>query len=247
MHTKKLFDYSQPLVAAATIIVAGFVIVGIFAGYTAYKIKVADDTIVVTGSAKESVVSDHSRWTIHLETKTGVYDQQAGFDRLEKATTKIVVYLEEKGLKDIETPVASTYTNYTYPSYSEPVFTGYTVYRDIIVRSEDIALVSSLANDVTPLTGASYNVTTNSLELTYSKLDEMRVTLLSKAIADAKARAEAIAEEAGRSVGSLSAASSGVVQVLPQGGIDISDYGTYDTQSMNKDVMVTVRATFKLK
>ena len=47
-------------------------------------------------------------------------------------------------------------------------------------------------------------------------------------------------------IGTLRSASSGVVQVLPQGGIEISDYGSYDTQSMNKEVMVTVRATFEL-
>jgi len=34
---------------------------------------------------------------------------------------------------------------------------------------------------------------------------------------------------------------------LPQGGVDISDYGSYDTQSKNKDVMVTVRATFSIE
>jgi hypothetical protein len=74
----------------------------------------------------------------------------------------------------------------------------------------------------------------------------MRVALLSEAIKDAKARAQAIASESGRSIGVLRNASSGVVQVLPQGGIDISDYGMYDTQSLNKEVMVTVRATFEL-
>jgi hypothetical protein len=34
--------------------------------------------------------------------------------------------------------------------------------------------------------------------------------------------------------------------VLPKGGVDVSDYGTYDTSSMEKEVMVTVRATFAL-
>jgi hypothetical protein len=85
------------------------------------------------------------------------------------------------------------------------------------------------------------------LELTYSKLDELRVTLLSHAIEDATKRAEAIAQDSGRSIGVLRNASSGVVQVLPQGGVEISDYGMYDTTSMHKDVMVTVRATFSLK
>jgi hypothetical protein len=48
-------------------------------------------------------------------------------------------------------------------------------------------------------------------------------------------------------VGALRSASSGVVQVLPEGGVEISDYGTYDTQNINKEVMVTVRADFSLR
>jgi hypothetical protein len=85
------------------------------------------------------------------------------------------------------------------------------------------------------------------LELTYSKLAEMRVQLLSKAIKDAEERAQAIAKESGRTVGMLRKATSGVVQVLPAGGIEVSDYGSYDTQSLNKEVMVTVRADFSLQ
>lgn len=51
----------------------------------------------------------------------------------------------------------------------------------------------------------------------------MRVKLLSKAIANAKVHAEAIALESGHTVEMWSIVSSRAVQVLPKGGIDISD------------------------
>ena len=246
MNIKKLFDYSVPLVASATILVIGAIIVAGIGAYTAYDIKLSRDNIEVTGSAKEAVVADTARLVINLDTRTGANDQQVGYSRLETATNKITDYLESQGFTDYETPSITSYPNYTYPQYGEPTFTGYTVNRQVIVRSNNIEGISVVANNIEPFTGANYNVTTQSLELTYSKLDEMRVKLLSEAIKDAKARAEAIAKESGRSVGVLRNASSGVVQVLPQGGIDISDYGMYDTQSVNKEVMVTVRATFEL-
>ena len=75
----------------------------------------------------------------------------------------------------------------------------------------------------------------------------MRVKLLSQAIADASNRAKAIVQDSGRKIGVLRSASGGVVQVLPEGGVEISDSGSYDTQSLKKEVMVTVRATFSLK
>ena len=246
MGLRNLFDYSVPLVSAATILVVGAVVVASIGAYTAYDIKLSRDSVEVTGSAKESVVSDTARWIINLDTKTGVNEQQVGYTRLDRAVAKIVSHLESQGFTDYETPSVTSFPNYTYPQYGEPIMTGFTVSRQIIVRSNDIDKISLLANNIEPFTGSDYNVTTQALELTYSKLDEMRVELLSEAIKDAKARAEAIASESGRSVGVLRNASGGVVQVLPQGGVEISDYGLYDTQSKNKEIMVTVRANFEL-
>ncbi|HPO83031.1 MAG TPA: SIMPL domain-containing protein, partial [bacterium] len=68
-----------------------------------------------------------------------------------------------------------------------------------------------------------------------------------EAMNDAKARAEKIAQSSGQGVGSLRSASMGVVQVLEPNSTEVSDYGSYDTSTIEKEVMVTVRATFLLK
>lgn len=246
MNLKKLFDYSVPLVASATILVVGAVIVSVIGALTAYDITLSRDSVEVTGSAKEAVVADTGRLTINLETRVSGSEQQQGYSRLEAASQKIVSYLNDEGFTENEIMSITSYPSYTYPQFGEPIFTGFTVNQQIVVRSGDVEKISALANNIQPFTGEGYNVSTQSLELTYSKLDEMRVKLLTEAIKDATARAEAIAKDSGRSVGVLRNASSGVVQVLPAGSIDISDYGMYDTQSINKEVMVTVRATFEL-
>lgn len=249
MNTKNLrglVNYAEPLVAAATMLGVFFIVATVIGAYSAYKIKVSSNTIEVTGSAKESVVSDSARWVINLDTKTSTDNQQAGFNTLSAATTRITAYLKKQGFEEVETPTPNVSPNYYYPDKGESVLTGYTVSRSIIVQSDDVEKISALAGNVAPLTGSSYNVTTSGLELTYQKLPEERVKLLSGAIKDAKARAEAIASETGRHVGALRSASGGVVQVLPQGGVDISDYGSYDTQSKHKDIMVTVHATFSI-
>ena len=246
MNLRGLTDYSQPLVAAATVLSFGFVLSVGLGAYAAYKVKLSANIVEVTGSAKESVVADYARLTIGLETKTGFNDQQAGLERLERASENIVKYLEGVGLSEVETPAPVVNTEYTYPERSSPILTGYSVRREIVLRSADVDKVSDVAENVAPLLGPGYTVTTRGIELTYQNLPEMRVKLLSGAIKDAHARAEAIAKETGRSVGALKSATGGVVQVLPQGGVEISDYGSYDTESKNKDVMVTVRASFIL-
>lgn len=247
MNLSRLFDYSVPLVAAATILVVGAIAITLYGAKIITDIKLANDTIEITGSAKKAVTADMGRWTINLETKTGITDQQTGFNRLETATKKVVAYLESHGFTEYETPTGSSFPQYTYPQYGEPTQIGYSVTRSIVVRSNDVEKLSALANNVEPFVGQGYTVSTGALELTYSKLGEVRVALLSEAIKDAEARAKAITQESSRTVGVLRNALGGVVQVLPQGGVEISDYGAYDTQSLHKEVMVTVRATFSLK
>lgn len=247
MNFKKLFDYSQPLVAAMTLLVVTLIFIAVYGAEVLYDIKLAGDTVEVTGSAKEAVVADTGRLVINIETKTGINDQQAGTDRVQKAVESVVSYLEAEGLTEHETPAGYVSADYYYPQNSAAVQTGYTIMRSVTVRSNELSKLSELANDTGPLSGAGYTVTAGGLELTYSKLDEMRVKLLTNAIQDATDRANAIAAESGREVGLLRNATGGVVQVLPLGGVDISDYGSYDTSSMNKEIMVTVRATFGLK
>lgn len=246
MKIQGLFDYNQPLVAAATLLSVAVIAATSLGAYVAYKARVAGNLIQVTGSAKESVVADFARWTISVEAKTPVGNQQSGFDSVERAANTIVNYLKKQGLEDVETPSPQARPNYAYRQNSEPLLTGHTVTREIVVRSDKVEVLTELASNISPFMGSGYEVTTGAVELTYQKLPEMRVKLLSEAIKDARARAEAIAKETGRSVGAIRSATSGVVQVLPQGGVDISDYGSYDTQSKNKDVMVTVRASFTI-
>lgn len=247
MNFKKLFDYSEPVVAGVTIFVVALFIIVAYGAQVLYDIQLAGDTIEVTGSAKEAVVADEGRLVLYIETKTGLQDQQSGTRRVAEAVTTITEYLSANSLTQFETPAGSISTDYYYPQNGPAVQTGYTISRSVLVRSSDIEKLTTLANDTGPLSGPGYIVTNQGLELTYSKLAEMRVKLLTAAIKDATDRANAIAQNSGRTVGPLRNATGGVVQVLPQGGIEISDYGSYDTTSINKEVMVTTRATFGLE
>ncbi len=244
---KSLLFAEKPQVTGASVLGLALIICTCIASYTAYSIKAAQDIVEVTGSAKVAVEADFARFVLNLEAKTGTQNQADGYARIDLATEKIRAYLTEQGFTDVESPAPSANPTYTYPQYGEPIMTGYQVYRQIIIRSSDIDKIEGLASAIEPLTGPGYTVSTGMVELTYQKLPETRVELLTEAIADAQARAEAIAKETGRAVGTLREASSGVVQVLPAGGVEVSDYGMYDTQSRQKEVMVTVRATFSLK
>jgi hypothetical protein len=123
----------------------------------------------------------------------------------------------------------------------------YTLMQSIEIDTTDVVKITDIAKNVDSIVNQGVLFQSNPVEYYYSQLDKARVELLTAATADAQARAAAMAKSSGQSVGKLQSASSGVVQVLSKGAIDNGDYGQYDTSKIDKDIAVTVRATFKLK
>ena len=233
----------EPIVKAAAVLALGPIIAAFVAAYAFYQIRAASNDISVTGSARETVISDHAKWVVNVSAHTGLYDQAAGYAALARGLDVVKKKIAESGFAEPEINTTSVFEQYGQNS----AVTGYQMSQDVIVQSDDVKKVQSSANQVQTMQGVGYLVRTSTVEYSYTKLDEMRIKLLSSAIKDAKARAEAIMKEGNQQTGLLKNASSGVVQVLAKNGVDISDYGSYDTQSMEKDVMVTVRAVFGIK
>ncbi len=123
----------------------------------------------------------------------------------------------------------------------------YTLTQPIEIKSADVNGITALAQKSAELINKGVLFQSQGLEYYYTKLADLRVSMLGDAVKDAKERAQQMAKAGGQRVGSLQSASSGVVQVLSRGSVEVSDYGSYDTSKIEKDVMVTVRATFGVK
>jgi hypothetical protein len=137
--------------------------------------------------------------------------------------------------------------NEIYDNNSNQANKNYSLTQNITINSSDVQKITDLSKNTTPLVTQGILFSTNTLEYYYSKLPDARIALLSDAVADAKARATQLAEAGGKKIGALQSATNGVVQVLAPNSSDTSDYGTYDTSSIEKNIMVTVKTTFELK
>jgi len=76
------------------------------------------------------------------------------------------------------------------------------------------------------------------------KLDQLKVSLLAEASRSARERANQFALNSGTKVNRLLNARQGVFQVTAPNSSDISDYGTYDTSSIEKVVKIVVTMTY---
>ncbi|MEI6296182.1 MAG: SIMPL domain-containing protein [bacterium] len=241
----KLFTKNE-LMFPAIILSIGFVMSASVVSDTFYKIRGLDNVISVTGSTKTRVTSDSVKWSSSISRTVTESNMKNGYSELSVDLSIMKKFFASKGIKDSEITISPVFTNEVY-KYNSNGNTGpreFTLMQNITINSIDIPKITEMAKNTQDIIDKGVFFSNQSPEYYYSKLSDLRVNLLGDAIKDAKARAEILAGSGGRSVGAMKSAASGVVQVLAPNSIEVSDYGQYDTSSIDKDIMVTARASF---
>ena len=218
----------------------------IIGSITVYNLR-SKDTLTSTGSAKESVTSDKVKWTSSITRPVTASTMSTGYTKMDSDLKSVKDFLTENNIPADKVDVSPILMNEVYDQ-NQGMDKRYNLVQNITVQSDDVNKINELAKNTNPLIiNKGVLFSTSSLEFYYSKLPDARVSLLAAAVGDAKARAGQLAKAGGRKIGSLQSASSGVVQVMAPNSIEVSDYGTYDTSSIDKEIMVTVKATFSIK
>jgi len=121
---------------------------------------------------------------------------------------------------------------------------SYSAYRTLRVRSDDVQLIHRLNRDFGDLLTTGIGVTAYQPEYLISDLPALRPALQASAVEDALTRAEAMLAVVGGQVGTVRSIRSGPFQVSAPDSVDVSDYGMYDTSTIQKSVSATVSVTF---
>ncbi len=237
--------YRNPIVIGAGLLALGLISATFIGGSVFYKIR-SINTLSVVGSAKTRVTADLAKWTFTISEVADEYSLQSGYARLAKSLSQVDKFLSSNGIasKDIVISPVLQNEKYEYDPSAQGGPREFDLRQDVTVSSSDVEKINNLAKNTEVLVRAGVFVLTQYPQFYYSKLANLRVSLLGDAVRDAKARAVQLAESSDRKIGTLQSASSGVVQVLSPDSVEVSDYGQYDTVSIEKDVMVTVRAAF---
>jgi hypothetical protein len=214
--------------------------------YTFYSIRSLDDTLTVTGSASKAVTSDHVKWVGVINRVVKTTTLKEGYASMASDLVSVQAFLNDNKISVDQVVTSPVFMdqNYDQPQGAEKT---YTLRQTIEVNSNDVNGIGQIAKNIQALIEKGVVFSTQSLEYTYTKLPDERVSMLALAIKDAKDRASTLAQSSGKSVGKLKSASSGVVQVMSANSLDVSDYGSYDTSKVEKNIMVTVKASFTLK
>jgi hypothetical protein len=231
---------------AAVVLASGLVIAAALMGGVYALTRDSGDRLTVTGSARMSVTSDRVVWRTSFSRSTLAVNLKDGYTSMSKDLSIVKRFMIEQGIPETQMIIAPVMVTEEWSQNSNDP-KRYTLRQNIEVTSNDITKITDIAKMIDRVVGEGVFFQNDAVEYYYTPLDEARVKLLTDAVTDARARAQSMAASGKQTVGKLVSASSGVVQVLSRDSVEISDYGSYDTSKPDKDIMVTVRATFKVR
>jgi len=215
--------------------------------YSLMQIKAADNSLSVTGSAKQAVTADTVKWNASFSRTVYASQLNQGYTQMKQDEQVVLKFFKDNGVNDNEITISpvSMQKQYYYEKTGGPE--EYNLTQNVLITSTDIEKIKNLSKDVSSIISQGVIYSAYSPEYYYTKLPEVRVSLLPEAMKDAQNRANSIAKSTGKKVGALKSASMGVVQVMQPNSVEISDYGNYDLSTVEKEVMITVKAAFTLK
>lgn len=203
--------------------------------------------ISVTGSAFEIVKSDKGSFNFDIEVKKPT--RQEAYKTAQENLKVVKQFLKDKKIEKIEVKTPNTYPVYKNDSrgYSTNEVDHYNYTQPVSVSADNVELIKEVSADIAGLInqGIVINVYTPSYD--YSKLPDLKVTLLEKASNDARKRAESMLKPSHNHVGKISAVRMGVYQITPVDSTDVSDMGINDSSSIDKKVTAVANVTFRIK
>ncbi|GAB4463054.1 MAG: hypothetical protein OHK0029_31060 [Armatimonadaceae bacterium] len=234
---------------AAAILAAGLVLSAMVVVWGAMRVKQSDQTIVVTGSARQRIISDKVIWraTISFQAPT----LAGAYDSLKSSMPRVQEYLKSKGISAEEMTLTSISSETlkqrnNYGDESGPIV-GYALRQSVEVRSGNVDLVTKISRESTDLINQGILLQSEPPQYIYTKLQDLKQEMLAEAAKDAKARAEKIAASVGSRVGGVRAARMGVLQITPADSNEVSSMGINDTSSLEKDITSVVSITFAVE
>ena len=235
---EKLQTLIVGIIVVLAIIISAILIITAFSG----------NTIAVTGSASEIIKSDRGSVSFNINVKS--IDKREDYVILQKQLKVLEKYLADKNINLIEQKTINGYYNYkrdlktgAYTNIPE----SYNLSQPITISSDNVELIKEISNNITGLISQGIDINVYNVSYDYSKLPELKVSLLEKASIDAKARAASMLKATNNNVGKIQSVRMGVYQITPVDSTDVSNMGINDSSTIDKKVTAVANISFKIK
>lgn len=231
---------------AGLFLAAGLVLSAMLGTSAWMKIK-NSQFITVKGSVQKNVESDLAIWSggFQVEAET-LLDAQ---HQIRANRALVAKFLGDAGVTNFNfTPINIEELKATQKApdgFVSQRTRGFRLSQSVAVESSDVDRLNRL--DSTPLVEQGVIFTVGAPQFIYTKSGETKIEMLADATKDARARAEQIASQGGRSIARLQSADQGIFQITSRHSVATSWQGESDTGSRQKTITAVVTATFLLK
>jgi hypothetical protein len=248
--------FKSTIIIGVAIIITAFIL-----GQSFKKRNENLDSISVIGLGSKDFVSDEILWSGSF-TATSM-DIKSAYSKIISDQKIVSDYFIGKGFKSNdfsfgavnfqkkfrEIKVSNSSDEYIK---TEQVFDGYEATQSISFSAkknpELMKRIEEVSNKTSELINSGIELTSNTIQYTYSDLPSLKQSLIENATKDASQRANKIVNTADGDLGKLKDASMGVFQITGQGSTEEDSYGGNNDQfSKNKTARITVRLQYELK
>ncbi len=219
------------------------------------------DSISVIGLGTKDFISDEILWSGSFKSTS--MDIKTAYNKIVSDQKIVNDFFVSKGFKPNEfsfgavnfqkkfREIRSENTENTYQTKYEQVFDGYEATQTISFsakKNDDLMKrIESVSSKTSELVNSGIELSSNSIQYTYSNLPSLKQSLIENATKDANERATKIVKTGDGNLGKLKRASMGVFQITGQGSTEDDSYGGInDTYSKNKTARITVRLEYEL-
>jgi uncharacterized protein len=247
-------------IKSSIIIAIAIVLTALVLGQSFKKRNENLDSISVIGLGTKDFVSDEILWTGSFATNS--MDIKTAYSKIISDQKIVSNFFISKGFKSNEFSFGAvnfqkkfreirTLTAENGYVNTEQVFNGYEATQSISFSSKKnpqlMKRIEEVSSKTSELINSGIELTSNSIQYTYSDLPSLKQSLIENATRDANERANKIVKTANGDLGKLKGATMGVFQITGQGSTEEDSYGgNNDTFSKNKTARITVRLEYNL-
>lgn len=208
------------------------------------------NSIEVKGYAQKNIESNLGEWVSLLKARS--IDLQVVYSTLESYKTKTINFLKSKGVAEKDIKLSAVYTREIYQKsdngYGETnKLEAYELSMNVSFQSENLDKIEEISLKSSELIEQGVNITSYAPQFYYTKLEDLKLEMLARASKNAYERATKLAGNTGSRVGALQSASQGVFQITSRNSTEVTDYGTFDTQSRLKTIKAVITANFSVE
>lgn len=248
--------FKSTIIIGVAIIITAFIL-----GQSFKKRNENLDSISVIGLGSKDFVSDEILWSGSF-TATSM-DIKSAYSKIISDQKIVSDYFIGKGFKSNEFSFGAVNFQKKFREIkvsnssdeyikTEQVFDGYEATQSISFSAkknpELMKRIEEVSNKTSELINSGIELTSNTIQYTYSDLPSLKQSLIENATKDASQRAKKIVNTADGDLGKLKDASMGVFQITGQGSTEEDSYGGNNDQfSKNKTARITVRLQYELK